>query len=492
MFRQLLCTALLIPPMVALTPLSAQIYENEPAADLVTKLALKLDKADPSAPLAPATQSGVAQSSFAFALFANFASPLAETVVAGQSDPSQGWRLLVRPDGALCFEARTKAKAEPYKVSTLPGVIAPGSQHHIVLNILRDASKPNAGIVVDGVELASGVVPPAELSTTEPLRTVAATAVRLYHRSLTRPEVLALQLEAVGQPSATPASLADVPFQPRAGETIALVGGTEAVALAESGVLEATLLTAYPQARIHFRTLAWEGDTVFRQDRPLNFGELRQQLARINAGTVLVMFGRQESLTGAAGFQESLNRVLDEISKQTPNIILVGPAPLEGKAAPLPNLQPVNERLHVEYNAGIKEAAKKRGIRFVDVIGLWPAASGKSTKAWTTDGVTLTDVGVSLLTQAIGAGLELSSGVPADSPLISALQNKNTLWHSYWRPTNWAFLHGDRTQQPSSRDSENPQLRFFPSEQEKYLPLLREAEEKAFKLADELAARKLP
>jgi hypothetical protein len=77
------------------------------------------------------------------------------------------------------------------------------------------------------------------------------------------------------------------------------------------------------------------------------------------------------------------------------------------------------------------------------------------------------------------------------SPIRAAIQTKNRLWHNYWRPSNWAFLHGDRTQQPSSRDPVNPQLRFFPSEQEKYLPLIKEAEEKVYKLVEE-ATKKLP
>ena len=32
---------------------------------------------------------------------------------------------------------------------------------------------------------------------------------------------------------------------------------------------------------------------------------------------------------------------------------------------------------------------------------------------------------------------------------------KNALWLRYWRPTNWAFLNGDRVSQPSSRDDQD-------------------------------------
>ena len=80
---------------------------------------------------------------------------------------------------------------------------------------------------------------------------------------------------------------------------------------------------------------------------------------------------------------------------------------------------------------------------------------------------------------------------PRRARIPAAVRAKNHLWHDYWRPSNWAFLHGDRTQQPSSRDPVNPQLRFFPAEQERYLPLLKEAEEKVYKLVEE-ATKKLP
>ena len=75
--------------------------------------------------------------------------------------------------------------------------------------------------------------------------------------------------------------------------------------------------------------------------------------------------------------------------------------------------------------------------------------------------------------------------------LTVAIRSKNRLWHDYWRPSNWAFLHGDRTNQPSSRDPVNPQLRFFPAEQEKYLPLIKAQEEKIYQLVQE-AQKKLP
>ena len=62
--------------------------------------------------------------------------------------------------------------------------------------------------------------------------------------------------------------------------------------------------------------------------------------------------------------------------------------------------------------------------------------------------------------------------------LIQAVRQKNDLWYRYWRPTNWAFLYGNRQEVPSSRDHDNPGRRWFPEELQKVLPRLVEAEQR--------------
>lgn len=504
-------------PLLALTvlsatlPLSAQIHEGEAPVDLAKGLLLKAEAASAEATLAPAAETQPGQKSFAAALLVEFADPLKDTVLASQSGEKQGWRFLVTAAGALRFEARTTDKPDAITVTTQPGVIAPGSRHHLALNILREAGKPNAGLWVDGIEVASGVMPPVNLATSEPLRIAGAKQVRLYHRELSRPEVIALHLEASasGQPVAKhPEPPPGGPlFIPQPGETIALIGGTEAVALAESGELEALLLMSFPQTRFHFRSLAWEGDTVFRQDRPLNFGSLEQQLRRVNAGTVFVMFGRQECLEGGrrkaeggsdglAEFKEAFGKLLDTVAKVTPNIVVIGPPPFEKKEPPLPDLSIGNQDLG-DYSEMLHGIADRHGVIFADLVRevrLMRFSDG--IRHWTSDGVTFNDFGRTALVSIFLKSLDTKFGwtgdeLPRVRGLHSAIAAKNRLWHDYWRPSNWAFLFGDRTQQPSSRDPVNPQIRFFPAEQEKYLPLLKDAEEKVFKLVEE-AAKRLP
>ena len=62
--------------------------------------------------------------------------------------------------------------------------------------------------------------------------------------------------------------------------------------------------------------------------------------------------------------------------------------------------------------------------------------------------------------------------------LRQAIIKKNDLWFRYWRPTNWAFLYGNRQNTPSSRDHKNPGRRWFPEELNAALPHLNEAEQR--------------
>ena len=72
-------------------------------------------------------------------------------------------------------------------------------------------------------------------------------------------------------------------------------------------------------------------------------------------------------------------------------------------------------------------------------------------------------------------------------PLRQIITAKNRLWFDYWRVQNWAFLAGDRTEQPSSRDHLDRTKRWFPAERERFLPLIEKKEQEIWALAAKLA-----
>ena len=162
----------------------------------------------------------------------------------------------------------------------------------------------------------------------------------------------------------------------------------------------------------------------------------------------------------------------------------------------LPDLTKRNADLKL-YADATKELAKRRGYVVADAFDAM-ATGGCEHKA-SEDGIRLTPAGVACAALAAFANLgEQTKLAPGPMPrcdadgrwadpkleaLRQAVVEKNRLWFDYWRPMNWAFLGGNRTEQPSSRDPNNLEVRIFPAEMEKFVPLIEQAEARVEVLA---------
>jgi len=278
-------------------------------------------------------------------------------------------------------------------------------------------------------------------------------------------------------------------------DIICSIGGANVISAQEHGYLETFLRVSFPQYNLRFRSLAHEGDTVFAQPRDFNYPAIGRQLSEANATVVLLFFGQLEGLDGKEKLQKFLSayeQLLVPIEGR--RMVLVSPFPYEHKDPPLPNLHPTNYVMR-EYVFGIRELAKRRNHTFVDLF-----TSTKRSTAWgqlTSDGLHLNAVGHwhydSLIATDLGASLLQSRFLidPATGAFKDArwenvrrsVVKKNQLWTFYYRPTNWAFLGGDRTDQPSSRDYQNPKVRWFPDEMKRFLPLINQAEDEITQFA---------
>ena len=131
--------------------------------------------------------------------------------------------------------------------------------------------------------------------------------------------------------------------------------------------------------------------------------------------------------------------------------------------------------------------------------------AGRGRHTLTEDGVRPSPRGLALMAaaaaNAVGAeAVARLAGTPGEdgrweSERLEAVRQavvaKNRLWFDYWRPMNWAFLGGDRTEQPSSRDPNDLNVRIFPAEMERFVPLIRRAEERVEELAKAVQSHKL-
>ena len=226
----------------------------------------------------------------------------------------------------------------------------------------------------------------------------------------------------------------------QAADVVALVGGEDVVVMRDDPRLELLVLRQPGLAGVKFRNLAFEGDTVFEQFRDLNFPTWEDQMQQVGATVVVAQFGKMESLDGPAGvpaFARAYEQLIDRMAGGTRRVGLLAALPPKGAdpAAVAP------------YNDATRALAARRGWVFVD---------GAARP----------------LAEAAAESFGIRLAPPASPELVRLVRKKNELWFHYWRPQNWAFLNGDRTEQQSSRDHRDPKILWFPEEMKRWLPLV--------------------
>ena len=279
--------------------------------------------------------------------------------------------------------------------------------------------------------------------------------------------------------------LAATDLQLQTNDVVAFVGGSDVAAAQFTGHLESLLAVKFPGTR--FSNFGWEGDTVFAQRRDVGFPPLGEHLKRAGVTVVFLEFGRAEALDGrnsGSNFVAAYEKFIGEVSKQAPRIVIITPPPFETGSELLPDLSSNNSRLAAFVEA-LRTLAQQRDFPLIDLFGAFGGAKHREPRL-TEDGFQLTSRGHALLAAALAQQLKMGDiagragaidpqGIWSNQDFEKLRQTvieKNKLWFNYWRPQNWAFLGGDRTTQPSSRDHRDPKVRWFPAEIEKYVPLI--------------------
>lgn len=190
----------------------------------------------------------------------------------------------------------------------------------------------------------------------------------------------------------------------------------------------------------------------------------------------------------AGQFRPAYEKLLDSLTRITPRLVLVTPIPFERPPEPLPDLSRRNSDLE-KIAADIRETSRQRHLPLVDLY----SALMQQSERFTEDGLQLTPRGHGVVALAFAKELGLKNAPkPAGNStwqekdfesLRQLIIAKNRLWFDYWRPQNWAFLGGDRVEQPSSRDHRDPKIRWFPQEMQRFEPLISQKENEISALA---------
>jgi hypothetical protein len=232
----------------------------------------------------------------------------------------------------------------------------------------------------------------------------------------------------------------------------------------------------------------------------------------MGATVVICQFGKMESFAGKEGvaaFTEAYEKLIARLNPEKKRrIALVVPMRFGDmpKGINLPDMTRHNAAL-LAYTNAIRTLAGKFEARVLDPNmdrkgHLSVTMEGKFWPLPTRDGIHLDPHSKVILAQAAhderllrdldiesSAVIEPSKGYQIEQwekevALHNAIDAKNRLWFHYTRPQNWAFLAGNRTNQPSSRDHLDPTKRWFPEEMEQWLPLIEAKEQEIWKLAE--------
>lgn len=273
----------------------------------------------------------------------------------------------------------------------------------------------------------------------------------------------------------------------RPGDIVAFVGGENLVAAAEHGYIEYFLLKADPNARLKIRSLAKEGDTAFEQARDFNYPNLEMQLSRIGATVVILQLGQMESLRGEAGladFRQAVEKLVQAVNAGGKRrVILVGPIPVLAGSPAAGRFDDIEL-----YSEALRGVAHRAETKFVS-----PDRSAFTAEDYRS-ALHLNERGhlefAAQLAEAL-TGVEAGGAImrPDELRLLDLIRWKNELWFNYARPQNWAFLDGDRTIQPASRDHRDPEKRWFPEEMKDWLPLIAEQEQEIWRVARRLPSK---
>lgn len=240
-----------------------------------------------------------------------------------------------------------------------------------------------------------------------------------------------------------PAPFKERKFDLNDNEVVVFIGQENLVREAKSGAIESRLAAAFAAKNPIFRSMAWEADTVHEQWRDLNFGPWKGQLESAGATLLFLQFGQAEALQGSAGlamFKSDYHRLLDELGRHTPRIVLLSPAGFMPSTR-LPDLTtPENRKVLAEYASAVADIAKQRGLPFVELTVV-------TQNEPSTDGLHLSAKGLEIVGREVASALGLPAKSEPSDILRAAIVEKNRLWADCWRPANWSFVYGDRISQ---------------------------------------------
>ena len=241
-------------------------------------------------------------------------------------------------------------------------------------------------------------------------------------------------------------------FRFQKGDTVAIIGNALADRMQHHGWTETAFQKLYPEKQLRFRHLGTTADEVdhFPRNR---FPNLTQHLDTVDPDVIFAFFGYNESYDGNPDkYRKKLGKLIHRLRKRyadrqgIPRMVLFSPIAFEDLNNPnLPEGKSINERLSA-YTGATREAAEENGVAFVDLFAPTREAYQNTDEPLTINGSHANEEGYRRIAEVIASSLSGDdvSLTEEDEYIRSAVQNKNWLWHNYYRPPDSNDIWGGR------------------------------------------------
>ncbi len=243
------------------------------------------------------------------------------------------------------------------------------------------------------------------------------------------------------------------------GDRIAFIGNTLLDRARDFGFLETLLQQKFPEHELIIRNLAWAGDELDSQPRPLNLADIEQHLTYEKIDVIFAAFGFNESFAGEEGlpqFRETLGKYLEKLKssgfngKTGPRIVLLSPIAnedIDRVAAGTLN----NARLAL-YSEAMREVAAAQKVGFVDVFTATRTAMDSAATNLTMNGIHLEADGYELLADTIFRQLFEESAPDLNEDLRAEVNEKAKQYFYRYRPLNTYYYTGGRSEEHGYND----------------------------------------
>ncbi len=274
------------------------------------------------------------------------------------------------------------------------------------------------------------------------------------------------------------AAEADAPLVLKDGDRVVLLGEGFIEREGQQGIIETALTIAHPDARLEFRNLGWNGDTVWAESRGVfdspaeGYRRMLTLVRELEPSVIVVAYGRNESYAGPKGvdaFRSQLTTLCSDLSQPIPaggdaspappppRLVLITPLPFL-EADTCPDAEQRNALL-AEYAAAIREVAAALKTPLIDLFASFPRENANGLLS--RDGIQLTQPGYEaaarIMVAATGGSLG-SDNFAEFEPVRQRVAEKNELFFHRWRPANETYLFLFRRHEQGNNAVEIPQF----------------------------------